>query len=93
MDILQSLRDKIVDKLSQTKGENLEITTQITSSQQMELLIQSMGLEYLGSEYAKERANKMMRLACSWQGKSRSEFVEIGKTPEFKKGDGNVQDF
>ena len=93
MEVFSSLRDKIVDKLSMTKGESLEISTHITSSKQMDLFIESMALEYLGSDYARDRANKMMRLACSWQGESRKELVEIGKTPEFKKGDGNVQDF
>lgn len=93
MDIFQTLRDRIVDKLTQTTGKELEISTQITSPKQMDLFIESMALERLGSRYAIERANKMMRLACSWQGRTRTDLTEIGKTPEIRKGDGTAQDF
>lgn len=93
MELLQSLRDRIVDKLTETEGEALEISTQITSARQMDLFIESMALEHLGSDYARDRANKMMRLACSWQGRSREDLKQIGMTPEFKKGDRDVQDF
>lgn len=92
-EFLQNLRDRIVDKLSQTEGQGLEVTTRIINEKQMGLYVESMALEHLGSEYAIERSNKMMRLSCSWQGASRTELVDIGKTPEFKKGDMNAQDF
>lgn len=89
----QSLRDKIVKTLSATSGDQLELTTHIVSNQQMELFIEEVALTYLGSRYAKMRAEKMMRLACSWQGSSRKEFVEIGKTPEYTRGAKSIEDF
>ena len=89
----QSLRDKIVKTLSATHGEELELTTHITSGAQMELFIEEIALSYLGSRYATMRAEKMMRLACSWQGSSRKEFVEIGKTPEYARGQKSIEDF
>lgn len=88
-----SLRDRIVNTLSATHGEELEITTHITTPQQMELFVEEVALAYLGSEYATLRAEKMMRLACSWQGSSRHDFVEIGKTPEYKQGRQGIEDF
>lgn len=88
-----SLRDRIVNTLSATHGEQLEITTHITTPAQMELFIEEVALTYLGSEYAALRAEKMMRLACSWQGSSRQDFVEIGKTPEYQKGWSGIEDF
>lgn len=88
-----SLRDRIVNTLSATKGANLEIVTHINNAQQMDLFVEEVALSYLGSEYATERAEKMMRLACSWQGSSRQDFVEIGKTPEYSKGSKSIEDF
>lgn len=89
----QTLRDKIVKTLSSTTGEQLELTTHITDKQQMELFIEEVALSFLGSKYATMRAEKMMRLACSWQGSSRKEFVEIGKTPEYARGAKSIEDF
>lgn len=93
MELFQGLRDKIVDKLSQTEGKALEITTRIVSERQFALYVESMGLEHLGSRYAVERSNKMMRLSCSWHGASREELKEIGKTPEFRRGGPDSEDF
>lgn len=93
MDLFGGLKDKIVDKLSETEGDRLEISTYISNSAQMSLLVESFALEKLGSRYAKDRANKMMRLFCSWQGRSRSDLVEIGKAPETKKGEFDAKDF
>ena len=89
----QTLRDKIITKLSATKGEELELTTHLNGSGQMELFIEEIALSYLGSRYATMRAEKMMRLACSWQGSSRKELVEIGKTPEYSRGVKSIEDF
>lgn len=92
-EIFQGLRDKIVDKLSQTRDEELQISTNITSNKQMDLFVEAEALTWLGSRYAKERENKMMRLACSWQGKERDDLVKIGMTPEVKKGGVDREDF
>lgn len=87
------LRDRIVNALSSTKGEQLEITSNLTSSAQVELVMESMALEHLGSKFAVTESEKMLRLSCSWQGKSRNDLVEIGKTPEFSKNRGGIEDF
>ena len=87
------LRDRIVNALSSTKGEQLEITANLTSSAQVELVMESMALEHLGRKFAVTESEKMLRLSCSWQGKSRNDLVEIGKTPEFAKNRGGIEDF
>ena len=88
-----TLRDRIVNKLSSTSGENLEITTHIMTPEQMEFCMQEVALSFLGSKYATMRKDMWMRLACSWQGSSRRDFVEIGKTPEYKQGRSGIEDF
>ena len=89
----ETLRDRIVNTLSATEGKALEITTHITGAQQMELFIEENALTFLGSKYAKGKAEKLMRLACSWQGSSRADFVEIGKTPEYTRQGAKIEDF
>ena len=93
VEVFQGLRDRIVDNLTKTRDEELEISTNITSSKQMDLFIEENALTWLGSKYARERANKMMRLANSWQGKERDDLVKIGMTPEIKKGGVDREDF
>jgi len=88
-----SLRDRIVNTLSATHGEPLEITTHLTSPQQIELGMEELALSYLGSDYASIRSERFMRLLCSWQGSSRQDFVEIGKTPEYQRGRSGIEDF
>lgn len=88
-----TLRDRIVNTLSNTSGEKLEITTHIMTTEQMEFCMQEVALSFLGSRYATMRKDMWMRLACSWQGSSRQDFVEIGKTPEYKTGRQGVEDF
>lgn len=89
---IQSLRDKIVGKLSATEGKELEITCNLTSPKQMELFVEEMALTYLGSRYVSARADMMKRLTCSYQGRSRTDLVEIGKTPEFKMNNSGFED-
>lgn len=48
----QTLRDRIINTLSSTKGEALELTTHINSNGQMELFVEEIALSYLGSNYA-----------------------------------------
>ena len=88
-----SLRDRIVEKLSATHGESLEIVTHVKNPQQMELFVEEVALSYLGSDYATLRAEKMMRLSECWNGASRQDFVAIGSTPEYKPGRVGIEDF
>lgn len=90
---LQGLRDKIVEKLSATKGEQLEISCNLTSNKQIDLFIEEMALTYLGSEYVTARADMLKRLTCSYQGRGRTDLVDIGKTPEFRPNNQLTQDF
>ncbi len=89
---VQGLRDKIVDKLSAVEGRELEISCNLTSNKQMDLFVEEMALSYLGSGYIKERADMLKRLTCSYQGRSRTDMVEIGKTPEFRTGNQSFED-
>lgn len=89
---IQGLRDKIVSKLSQTEGKELEISCNLTSNKQIDLFVEEMALSYLGSSYITQRADMLKRLTCSYQGRARTDLVEIGKTPEFKASGQGFED-
>lgn len=89
---IQGLRDKIVNKLSQTEGKELEISCNLTSNKQLDLFVEEMALSWLGSQYISERADMLKRLTCSYMGRARTDLVEIGKTPEFKAGNQGFED-
>ena len=82
----QTLRDKIVEKLTKTKGEELEISCNLTSNKQIDLFTEEISFKYLGSAYIIQRADMYKRLTCSFQGRSRTDLTEIGKCPEYYQG-------
>jgi uncharacterized protein (UPF0371 family) len=82
----QSLRDRIVEKLTNIKGAELEVTCNLTHNKQIELFTEEMGFKELGSDYIIERANMYKRLTCSFQGRARDDLKAIGMTPEFQPG-------
>lgn len=84
MDQLLTPRDKIVQKLTPTVGEELEIMCNLTSPKQMDVFVQEVGYTALGSSYIITRTNMYKRLTCSFNGKARNDLVEIGKTPEYR---------
>lgn len=88
----QSLRDKIVEKLTRVSGKDLEVTCNITHNKQIELFTEEMGFKTLGSDYITERADMYKRLTCSFQGKARDDLKSIGMTPEFAPGKYSYED-
>ena len=90
----KTLKDRIVKKLTRTEGKELDITCNITHSNQVDLFVEEMGYRYLGSDYITERANMLKRLTCSFQARNRQDLVEIGKAPEFSnRQGGGIEDF
>lgn len=79
----ETLRDKIIGKLTATKGEELEITCNLTNQKQLALFMEEIGHRRLGSRYIIDRSEMFKRATNSYMGRTRTDLVEIGKTPEF----------
>ncbi len=88
----QSLKDRIVEKLTNTNGAELDVTCNLTNSKQIELFTEEIGFKELGSEYIIKRADMYKRLTCSFQGKARDDLKAIGMTPEFQPGRFSYED-
>ncbi len=81
---IEQTRDTIVKKLTSTHGEELEITANITSSNQITAVMEGLVGKLLGSRVAAEEYELLLRLTDSWQGRCRTDLTGIGKTPDMQ---------
>lgn len=81
---LLTQKDRIIERLTPTEGKELDISCNLTSNKQMDVFIEQLGYSVLGSTYIIQRGDLLKRLTCSFQGRNRTDLVEIGKTPEWQ---------
>lgn len=93
MDIMKDFQEVCLDKLTVTSGEELEITANITSSKQLDLVMMGniYGRNGLRSRYFETQKDSMLRLTCSYEGRCRSDIVEIGKSVKMPLFAGGLQ--
>lgn len=87
MDIIKSLKEQVVDRLTEIHGEPLQIGCNLTSGRQIRYIMQSHAHTYLGSAYVCDRCETLERLTISYQGRGRTDLVDVGKT---ERGDFNI---
>lgn len=80
MELLKTLKEQCVDKLSFTGGKELDLSANLTSGNQMRAILECHAHSYLGSRYVKDRCELLERLTCSYMGRHRTDVVEIGKS-------------
>lgn len=80
MEILKGLKEQTLDRLSATHGEELNLTANLTSGRQMKYIMQSHAHQYLGSAYVRDRCELLQRLTCSYNGRHRTDLVDVGKS-------------
>lgn len=85
VEIKQS-RDVCIEKLTSTKGLDLEITANLRSPGQAEMVMMGYVGMALGSKYCANKYQMMLRLSCSMYGRCRDDLTGIGKTPDVQTG-------
>lgn len=82
MEILKDFQEVCLDKLTVTHGKELEISANITSAKQLDLVMMGnvYGQNGLRSRYFETQKDSMLRLTCSFEGRCRTDIVEIGKS-------------
>lgn len=88
MQELRTLKEQAIDHLAITDGDELDITCNLTSSQQLRIVMESEAHTFLGSKYNRQYTERMLRLTNSYQGRHRSDIVEIAKASRFDKDGG-----
>lgn len=82
VEFFKDFQEVCLDKLTEPSGPALEMTANITSSAQMDLVL--MGNVYgnngLRSRYFMQQRDTLLRLTCSFQGRCRSDITEVAKS-------------
>lgn len=86
MELIESVKESAIRHLSVTEGVDLEITSNLTSSGQVDAVLECLAHSYLGSKYVIQRKDMLLRLTDSFQGRHRSDIVEIGKASDYIGG-------
>ena len=93
MELKQS-KDVCIDKLTSTQGKDLEITANLTSSTQVNAVLEGFVAQQLNSSFGAKESEMLLRLTCSWRGRCRDDLTGIGKVPEVQGwqqgGDGSL---
>lgn len=79
MEIKQT-KDICVDKLTSTYGADLEITANLQTSPQVKAVLQCYAGACLGSAFARDQYEILLRLTDSWKGRARDDLTSIGKS-------------
>ena len=83
MQILKTLKETAIDKLSATEGKDLDISANLTSADQFDAILESHAHSHMGSKYVIDRCDLYKRLTISYMGRFRNDIVAIGQSPEF----------
>lgn len=83
--LLKDMQEICLEKLTVTGGKELEMLANINSPEQMDLVLMGniYGRNGLRSRYFGDQKDSLLRLTCSYQGRCRSDIVEIGKSVRF----------
>lgn len=85
MQELRTVKEQAIDHLSTTSGAELDISCNLTSAQQLQLVLESEAHTVLGSTYILSYTERMLRLTNSYGARHRSDIVEIAKASRFDK--------
>lgn len=77
---LKTVREQAIDHLSVIDGPELDITCNITSSQQLGIVMESEAHSVLGCRYIVRRTERLLRLTNGFQARHRQDIVEIAKS-------------
>jgi len=83
---IKQTQDICVDKLTVTRGEDLQIMANLTGPGQLSAIMEGHIYSFLGSRYVPHKADMLLRLTVSHQGRGRTDLVTIAQrqtTPGF----------
>ena len=82
MEVMKDFQEVCLDKITVESGPGLEMTANITSPAQFDMMIMGnvYGRHGLRSRYFGEQRNTLLRLTCSYNARCRQDIVEIGKS-------------
>lgn len=84
MQEIRTIKEQALDHLSVTSGPELDLSCNLTSSSQLEIVLESEAHTVLGSFYVKGYTERMLRLTNGFQARHRQDIVEIAKSAKLE---------
>lgn len=82
---LKTVKEQAIDHLSVTKGDELDLTCNISTNQQIQIIMESEAHSMLGSTYYEKTTTRLLRLTNSFGARHRQDIVDIAKASGFDK--------
>lgn len=88
MQELKTVKEQAIDHLSTIDGKELDISCNLTSSEQLQIVMESEAHSVLGCRYVSTTTERLLRLTNSFGARHRSDIVEIAKASRFDSDGG-----
>lgn len=85
MQELKTLKEQAIEHLAVTKGDELDISCNLTTNGQLKIVMEAEAHTALGSSYVRQYTERMLRLTNSYMARHRQDIVEIAKASRFDK--------
>lgn len=79
MEELKTIKEQALDRLSATEGKELDLSCNLSSGTQLEIVLESEAHAVLGCRFYVRTTERMLRLTNGFQGRHRQDIVEIAK--------------
>lgn len=85
MEEIKTLKEQAIDHLSATEGKELDLTCNLSSPAQMQIILEAEAHAILGNEFILRYTERMLRLTNSYMARHRQDIVEISKSTRFEQ--------
>lgn len=79
---IEQTRDTIVKKLTSTSGAELEIMANITSKEQIDIIMEGLVDSLLGDPVGVAETERLLKLTVSMNGRGREDLTTLGRVPD-----------
>lgn len=79
---IEQTRDTIVKKLTVTRGDDLEIMSNLSHPSQINVMMEGLVSKAIGDDVGEEEVYTLLRGTVGYRGRGRDDLTGIGKTPD-----------
>lgn len=79
---IEQTRDTVVKKLTSTRGDDLEIMSNLSHPSQINVMMEGLVSKLIGDDVGEEEVYTLLRGTVGYRGRGRDDLTGIGKTPD-----------
>ena len=83
---IEQTRDTVVKKLTSTRGDDLEIMSNLSHPSQINVMMEGLVSKLIGDDVGEEETYTLLRGTVGYRGRGRDDLTGIGKTPDSMLG-------